>query len=130
MVRHLRRGEQGSSFYYIIMLVPVLLMLLALSRGAQRVVVYVDPENRKFTVVRAGLIFSKERISTAVSNVTGVSTETKVVYDKAEESGDTVRRTKTALIVKTDKGVKKLWSYSKAANAQKADRLVEQLLKT
>jgi hypothetical protein len=124
------RAEDGSSFYYILMLVPVLLLLYAISRAAQRVVVYVDPQDKKFVVVKAGLILSKERINTALSDITGVNTETRVVYDKAGESGDTVRKTKTVIEIKYSKGTLKLWTYRKAATAQKAARLIEQLLKS
>lgn len=123
------KGEDGSSLYYIVMLIPVLLALAALSRGAQRVVVYVDPEDKNFVVISAGLLISNEKLNTPISKVTGVNTETKVVYDKSEQSGDTVRKTRTSLVVNTGKGTRKLWTYSRAAGAQKAARLVEQLLK-
>lgn len=124
------RGPEGQSLYYIVMIIPVLLALFALSRAAQRMVVYVDPQDKKFVVVKAGLVTSRERINTALSDITKVNAETRVVYDKAGDSGDSVRKTKTVVEIKYGKGVLKLWSYKKAATAQKAVRLIEQLLKS
>jgi hypothetical protein len=124
------RGPEGNSLYYVLMLVPVLLFLYALSRVSQRVIVYVDPEDSKFCVVASGLVTSKEKLNVAISDIKSVKTETKVTYDKSSESGDTVKKTKTVLFVNSNKGVTKLWTYSKAPGAQKAARLVEELLKT
>jgi hypothetical protein len=115
--------------YYLLMLVPVLLVLFAMSRAAQRVVVYIDPEDRKFVVVKSGLITSREKLNVPASDVKGVSAETKVVKEKSTPSGDAVRKTKTTLSVKSSKGEKKLQTYRKAAQAQKAARLIEDLIK-
>jgi hypothetical protein len=126
--RMYEKAEEHALFY-LLMLVPVLLVLFALSRAAQRVIVYVDPEDKKFVVVKSGLLTNKEKINTPASDIVGVNTETKVVHEKKEDSGDMVRKTKTALVVKSKKGDKKLQTYRKAAAAQKAARLIEELLK-
>ncbi len=124
------RGPEGNSLYYILMLAAVLLFLYALSRASQRVFVYVDPQDKKFVVEKVGLILSRERINTTISDIAGVNAETRVVYDKTEKSGDTVRKTRTVVEIKYSKGVLKLWTYARAATAQKAARLIEQLLKS
>ena len=116
--------------WYLVMIVPVLLALFAISRAAQRIIVYVDPEDKNFVVVKSGLITSKEKVNTPTSDVKGVTTETKVVHEKSKESGDMVRKTRTALVLQTGKGSKKLHTYHKAATAQKAARLIEELLKS
>lgn len=123
-------AKEGSSFYYLLMIVPVLLALGAVSFAVRRVVVYGDPEEKTIVVVSAGLVLSREKLNIPIGEVTGVSTETKVVAEKGDESGKSVRKTKTVLAVKSSKGTLKLWTYSRAAHAQKAARLIEELLKS
>ncbi len=124
------RGPKGQSYYYLLMIVPLLLLLYAISRAALRVVVYTDPKDKKFVVVRAGLFLSKEKLNIGASDITGVVTETIVTSDRSDEPHKTKRKTKTLLVVKSNKGNLRLWKYSKAARAQQAARLIEQLLKS
>lgn len=123
-------AREGSSFYYLLMIVPVALTLGAVSFAVRRVVVYADPQDKTVTVVSAGLVLSREKLNIPISEVTGVSAETKVIARKGDESGESVRKTKTVLVVTSGKGALKLWTYSKAAHAQKAARLIEELLKS
>jgi hypothetical protein len=121
---------EKQAVWYLMTLVSILLLLFAVSRIAQRLIVYVDPEDKNFVVVKSGLVRNRERVNTPTSEIKGVTTETKVVHEKSKESGDLVRRTRTALVVQTGKGARKLHTYHKAATAQKAARLIEELLRS
>jgi len=128
--RMYEKASEGQPIFYILMIPFLLLAFFFLSRASTRVVVYVDPRDKQFVVVKSGLVLSREKINTGVKEIKRVSAETSIVYDKDEGSGGSAGKTKTALVLDAGKGGKKLWTYSRAENARKAARLVEELLKS
>ena len=124
-----RKAIEGETAYYLLMIPFLLVLIFFLSRVALRIVVYTDPKDRQFVVVKAGLFMSKETLNTGTSNIKNVATETKMVREENEDSGKMEVKSKTSLVVETEKGKTILWTYASAAVAQKAARLIEELLK-